>query len=127
MKLTDKEVIKTLKKARLYEVEEMIDTYPEDERDGRNDWQMLADEAGYFYSCFLEDGHCFKDDLAEAREKLRRTKFGKTIPLDCRTLKPLYGYWPSDIQAAKDAVNEFNRAKNLVKRLEKLGYYSRWL
>ena len=127
MKLTDEKAIKMLKKARLYELEEMIDNYPENERDGRNDWQMLADEAGYYYSCYLEDGHCFKDDLADAREKLRETKNGKVIPIDKKTFRPLHGYWPSDLQIARDAVNEFNRLKRFVERLEKRGYYSKWL
>lgn len=127
MELTNKEAIKMLKKARLYELEEIIDNYPEDERDGRDDWQMLADEAGYYYSCYLEDGHCFRDDLQDAREKLRETKYGKVIPLDPYTLRPRRGYYPSDIQIAKDCVNEFNRLERLVKRLEKMGYYSKWL
>ena len=127
MKLTDERAIKMLRKARLYEVEESIDSYPEDERDGRDDFQMLADEVGYVYSCYLEDGHCFKDDLEMAREKLRQTKYGKVIPLDPRTLKPRRGYYPSDIDLAKTCVNEFNRTERMVKRLEKMGYYSKWL
>lgn len=127
MTLKDEQVIKMLKRARLYEVEEMIEDYPEDEVDGRDDWQMLADEAGYMYSCFLEDGHCYRDDLEGARELLRKTHYGKNIPLDPRTLKPKRGYYPSDIQIAKDCVNEFNRLERLVKRLEKLGHYSQWL
>ena len=127
MKFKDEQVIKLLKKVRMLDLEEAVDSYPEDERDGRNDWQMLADEAGYIYSCFLEDGHVFKDDLDGSRALLRETKYGKVIPLDQRTLKPKRGYWPSEIQGAKDCVNEFNRLERLVRKLEKLGYYSRWL
>lgn len=127
MKLTDEKAIKMLRRARLIEVEESLDCYPEDERDGRSDMQMLADEAGYVYSCYLEDGHCFKDDLDDSREKLRETKYGKVIPVNPTTFKPLHGYYPSDIQCAKDCVNEFKRTESLVKRLEKLGYYSKWL
>ena len=127
MKFTDEKAIKMLKKARLYEIEESIDMYPENERDGRNDFQMLADEAGYVYSNYFEYGHCFHDALEEARELLRETKYGKVIPIDSRTFKPRLGYYPSDIQSAKDLVNEFNRTERLVKRLEKLGYYSKWL
>lgn len=127
MKLKDEQVIRILKRVRLYELEEAIDTYPENERDGRSDWQMLADEAGYIYSCYHEDGHVFKDDLEGARELLRETRYGKVIPLDQRTLKPRRGYYPSDIQIAKNCVNEFNRLERLVNKLEKLGYYSKWL
>ena len=127
MKLTNENAIKMLKKARLLEVEESLDMYPENERDGRDDWQMLADEAGYIYSCYLEDGHVNNDALFEARELLRETRYGKVIPIDSRTFRPKRGYWPSDIQGAKDCVNAFNRLERFVERLEKLGYYSRWL
>ena len=117
MKLTDNEAIKMLKKARLFEVEEHIDSYPEDERDGRNDFQMLADEAGYVYSCFLEDGHVLRDDLEYSKRKLSETKYGKVIPLNPNTLRPKQGYYPSEIQSCKDCVNEFNRLERFVKRL----------
>lgn len=127
MKLTDKTAIQMLKKARLIEVEENIYNYPENERDGRNDLQMLADETGYVYSCYFEDGHVFHDDLIDCKRKLSETKYGKVIPLNPVTLKPKYGYMKSDIQTCKDCVNEFKRTERLVKRLEKLGYYSKWL
>lgn len=115
-----------MQKVRSYELEYGIEIYPEYERDGRDDWQMLADETGYIYSCFLEDGHAFKDDLEESRRKLRETKYGKVIPLDKRTFKPKKGYWPSDIQTCKDCVNEFNRLGRFLKRLQDKGYYSKW-
>lgn len=127
MVLTDKTAIQMLKKARLLDVEENLDTYPENERDGRDDFQMLADEAGYIYSCFFEDGHCYKDDLEDAKRILSETKYGKVIPLNPVTLKPKRGYYPSEIQGCKDLVNMVNRLERFVKRLEKLGYYSRWL
>lgn len=126
MTLTDQKAIKMLEKARLWEVAESIYNYPEDEREGRSDFQMLADEASYMYSCYYEDGHCFHDDLMEAKEKLRETNYGKRIPLDSRTFRPKHGYWPSDIQNCKNAVNEFNRLKRFVERLEKLGYIGKW-
>lgn len=127
MKLTDEKAIKMLMKARLYDVEESIDTYPENERDGRDDFQMLADEAGYIYSCYFEGGHVNNDALYGARELLRETKYGKVIPIDSRTFRPKRGYYQSDIQDAKDIVNAFNRLERFVNRLEKLGYYSKWL
>jgi len=124
VKLTDKTAIKMLEKARLGYVEHSLWTYPEDERDGRNDLQMLADETGYFYSSHLDDGHCLRNELLEARALLKRTKYGKVIPIDCGTFRPLPGYTPRDIEMAKECVNEFNRAGSLLKKLEKLGYYS---
>lgn len=125
MKLTDGKAIAMLQRARLYDVEESIDTYPENERDGRDDWQMLADEAGYIYSLYFEDT-CHAEALEDARRVLAETKYGKVIPLDPRTFKPKRGYMPSDIQVAKDIVNEFNRLKRFCERLEKMGYHSKW-
>lgn len=125
MKLNDSKAILMLKRARLYEVDESISSYPEDERDGRSDFQMLADEAGYIYSLYSEDT-AHREDLTAAREKLNRTKYGKCIPVNPKTFKPLYGYTPYDISNAKDTVNEFARLGRFVKRLEAMGYYSRW-
>lgn len=126
MKLKDQQAIKLLKKVRSNELEEMIDTYPEDEIDGRTDLEMLMNELSYYYSCYFEDGHCFKDDLDESKRKLRETKNGKVIPLNPKTLKPQYGYWPSDIQSCKDLLNEVARLKRLGEKLQTMGYYGRW-
>ena len=127
MKFTDKNAIKMLKKLNVFDVEDDIDFYPEDERDGRSDMQMLADEAGYVLSCYEEDGHAYHDALEEAREKLYETQYGKVIPLDVRTLKPKHGYWEYDIQNAKDYVNGYRRLQRLVEKLKKMGYYSKWV
>lgn len=127
MKFTDKNAIRMLEKVRCWDLQESIDSYPEDERDGRSDMQILADEAGYIYSCYSEDGHCLYDDLCEAKRKLRETKYGKFIPTDAHTLKPKQGYWPSDIEIAKNIVQEYKRLERLVIRLDKMGYHSRWL
>ena len=125
MKLTEKKAITMLERARLWEVEEAIDMYPENERDGRDDFQMLADEAGYILSLYDEDT-CHADDLKQSKEILRATNYGKSIdPVWVSTLKPVYK--KSDIECAKDSVNEYNRLKRFVERLEKIGYYSKWL
>ncbi len=123
MKLHDEQAVKLLKNVKSFYLEEMIDEYPEDERDGRTDLEFLSDEVSYYYSCHMEDGHCFRDDLKQAKEKLRETKYGKIIPLDNRTLKPKYGYLPSDIQACKDTVNEVARVQRLGKKLQDMGYF----
>lgn len=126
MKLTDKTALALLKRVRSYELEEDIEGYPENERDGRTDLEMLADEVGYLFSMYSEDGCLHKDDLAEAKAKLRRTNHGKFIPIDPKTMKPLRGFWESDIQTAKDLVNEVNRLKRLGTKLQGMGYYSCW-
>lgn len=44
MNITDKTVLSELKRIRCGELNESIDGYPEDERDGRSDMQVFADE-----------------------------------------------------------------------------------
>ena len=59
------------------QLEEMLDTYPENERDGRSDLQMVADEAGYLYSLFAEEGTGHWDALEDARQIMKKTENGK--------------------------------------------------
>ena len=124
MTITDKEALKELKKVRSGELEMSVDGYPEDERDGRTDMQVIADELSWILSNFNEDGHTLHDDLQEAREILRETKNGKVIPLWKSTLKPMYTQ--SRIQCCRDTINEYNRLKNLMKRLNAKGIYGKW-
>jgi len=125
MKITDTKVLDMIKRMRSCELEEAIDAYPENERDGRSDIQFFADEAGYILSLYEEDGTCHYDVLKESRYILNRTKYGKAIPVWLSTLKPVYQ--PSDIRLAKDVVNEYNRYKRLLKKLNSMGVYSRWI
>lgn len=124
MKITDKEVLKELKRARSYELYESLETYPEDEREGRSDMQMLADECSYIISCFEENGHVLGDDLERAKEIIKETKNGKVIPLWSQSLTPMYS--KHDIENARNAINEYRRLKNLMKRLNANGYYGQW-
>lgn len=125
MKLTDTNALNELKKARSSELDEAINSYPEDERDGRTDLQMLADELSYILSNFEESGHVLCDDLAHAKEVLYKTKYGKVIPLWQSTLTPVYS--KSDIEIAKSTINEYKRLQSCMKRLNKQGYYGKWL
>ena len=124
MKITDKEVLKEMKRIRSGELWMSVDSYPDDERDGRTDEQFVADELSYILSCFEEDGHVLYDDLNGAKEILRETKNGKVIPFWSGSLQPKYR--PSDIQNARDAVNEYRRLKNGMKRFNDKGIYGRW-
>lgn len=123
MKLTDETAIKLLKKVDAPCLEERIESYPDDEREGRSDMQMLADELSYYYSLFMDDDCIWYEDLKDARAKLRKTNNGKRIPLDPSTFKPKYGYWPSDIRDARNLVNEVARVKRLGKKLQSMDYY----
>ena len=125
MNITDKEVLKELKRVRCWELEDDIYTYPEDERDGRSDWQVLADETSYFLSLYQENGHVVGDSLDIAKRILSNTKNGKEIPLWKSSLNPIYN--PSDIQRARDTVNEYKRLQSLYKRIKDKGYTGQWL
>ena len=124
MKITDKEVITMMDKAKVYEVKESVLSYPDDERDGRSDMQILADEASWLLQKYNTDGWSQNEWLKESRRILRETKHGKEIPLWESTLKPVYR--EGDINEAKDCVNGYKRLQNLVKRLEAKGFYGRW-
>ena len=124
MNITDKEVLKELKRVRSGELEDSVFDYPENERDGRSDMQVLTDELSWILSNFKEDGHVLCEDLEEAREILRETKNGKVIPLWESTLKPIYS--KSRIQTCRDTINEYNRLQNLMKRLNAKGFYGKW-
>ena len=126
MKITDKNVLKLLKNVRYWELADDLEEYPEDERDGRSDMQMLADEVSYFVMLHREDDTGEWEALQEARRKLRETKNGKCIPIDPHTFAPLYGYRRSDIERYKDVVNDYNRLKRLLKKLQNEGYYGTW-
>lgn len=122
MKLTDKEAIKALNKVRCEELWEMVDSYPEDERDGRTDWEMIANEAGWLldsYNSYGETAHA--EDLEEARELLKRTEYGKVMPLRKDTLTPIYK--PYEVDGAKNLVNEYNRLTRFVTKLKSMGLY----
>ena len=124
MKFTDKDALNEMKKIRSGELYEWISEYPENERDGRSDMQVLADELSYMISCFEENGHGMHDDLEWAREVLRDTKNGKVMPLWGKSLRPMYR--PSDITNAKDLINEVRRLKNGMKRIQDKGFIGAW-
>lgn len=125
MKITDPHVLVQLRTARNGELAEMLADYPEDERDDRSDMQILADEAGYLYSRYHEEGSRHRAGLAEAKRILQETQNGAVMPLLLPFCAPKYS--DIQIQEYKATVNEHRRLRNLIKRLEKAGYYSRWL
>ncbi len=121
MKLTDQEAIKALKKVRAYDLEQMISDYPEDERDGRSDWDMIANEAGWLLDALNEDENANHEALLEAREILRETRNGKTMPILVPSLKPKYKEY--QVRDAKEFVNMYNRLVRFVNKLKGMGLY----
>lgn len=124
MKIADKDALKELKRVKSFDLDEDMQSYPEDERDGRSDMQILADEVSYILSCYTEDGHVFCEALEMAKETIKETKNGKVIPFWSSSLKPKYR--PSDIENARNIINEHKRLKSCMKRLNEKGFYGKW-
>ena len=121
MKLTDKEAIKALKKAKILDLEDMIADFPEDERDGRSDWQMIANEAGWLLDGFRSDDHANYEALEEAKDLIRQTQNGKVFP-GLPTSIQLQS-WRLRVQDARDLINMVNRLERFVKKLKGMGLY----
>ena len=121
MKLTDVEAIKALRKVRCYDLEMMLSDYPEDERDGRTDWDMIANEAGWLLDAFNEDENANHEALQEARQILRDTKNGKVFPglLTSTQVKS----WQIRVQDARDLINMVNRLTRFVQKLKGMGLH----
>lgn len=116
MKFTDKRALKIIKSIKCYEARESIESYPEEERDGKTELEIVLDELEYFVYMFEEVDGSLKGDLDESREILRRTSNGKTIPISLTTLKPIYSEWR--IKSAKNTVSEYRQLKRLVSKLK---------
>jgi len=125
MTITNKNVEKWLKMIGSERLYEMVETYPENELDGRSEIQLFADELSYLISCYEEDGNFLRDDLEECKEVLRETKNGKVIPVNARTFKPIYR--PHTIEFAKSIVNRYRRMKYRYQKLNESGVYGKWL
>ena len=121
MKLTDAEAIKALKKVRCYDLEERLSDYPEEERDGRTDWDMIANEAGWLLDSFHDDSCANYEALEEAKELVRETKNGTVFP-GLLTSIQLRSYCIR-VQDARDLINMVNRLARFVQKLKGMGLY----
>lgn len=115
MKLTDEKVLKMLAKVRSSELEEMLETYPEDERSGRTDEEMLLNELSYLLETYEGYGFTQAEDFQRAKRILKETKYGKVMPYYFPACIPKYKEW--EVEEAKDMVNEYNRLKRLYIKL----------
>jgi hypothetical protein len=116
MKFTDKEALKIFKSIKCYELKESIESYPEDERDGKTDLIIIRDEIDYYAYMFEEGDGVFKGSLEESREILRKTNNGKKCRILLPSLKP--EYQPYEIERAKRTVSEYRQIKRLQKKLK---------
>jgi hypothetical protein len=120
MKITDAKVKAELRRIRSnelnYDLYELIEDDADDIK-GRSEWEVFLQELEYITYCFEESGHMFYEDLENAQYILKETKNGKEIPLDPYTLKPKVGFYPYNIESARNTVNEYRRLKKATARL----------
>ena len=124
MELKNKELVKMIEKARLYELEERIMSIEDDsdmKQEGMTETEYILREAEWLVEDFEDDGCLIHDDLVDARRLLRETRNGKCIPIDIsRGFRPKRGYEKYNIDRAKNLVNEYNRTKRFVERLGRM-------
>lgn len=114
MTITDKTVKKALATIHCPQLTDNVKTFPDDEIDGKTEFDIFKNELSYLWECYHENGHIIHDELADAKRLLKETENGKIRPLDNATLKPKHGYTDNDILIAKNIVNEFNRVSHAV-------------
>lgn len=114
MKITDKAVLSELKKVRSVELENNLDSFPEEERDGKSDMEIFCDEVYYLIDMYIEPGTRQYNDLKWAREIMKKTKRGTVIPVDIN-FNPKYS--KCDVDLASEITNEVKRLKNCTRRL----------
>lgn len=113
MRITDRKALSIFNKLKCPELRESIETFPEEEREGKSDLEIIADEIDYFKELF-EDGTIFSEALEEARECLRNTENGKIMPLKVDfdnngNMHIKYKYQKSDVDNAKGIVAQYRQ------------------
>lgn len=122
MDITDKYVVKQLEMVNSYDLDEMIESYPEEERNGKSDIQILADEASWvLYGMYLGDGTASNDEYERARLIFRYKNDPFRAFEELRMLPTA-----RDVRQAKELMNEVNRLKSLIRRLNGKEVYGRW-
>ena len=114
MKITNKAVLSELKKVRSAELEENLETFPEEERDGKSDIEIFCDEVYYLINMYIEPGTRQYNNLKWAREIMKNTKRGTVIPVDVN-FNPKYTKF--DVDMASKITNEVKRLKACTRRL----------
>jgi|GEM_PF-6484084 len=116
MKLTDKRLEQMVGKVKSLDLEEAINTLPEEERDGRSDAQIVRDELDWLIYSFNEGGCASCEALKEAGRLIYKTKGGKVFDGLLTSSQILHE--EVKVREAKDLANEYNRLKRFKKRME---------
>ena len=120
MEVTIKELKSRLNRSRVYPLIENVGTYPEDEIDGRSEWEIVRYETDYLIDMYSEGGTWYCDDLEEAKEYLRETKNG-TCFRGMLTSQQLQRE-KRRVEQAKECINEYKRLLNFEKWLREKGH-----
>ena len=96
------------------ELENNLDSFPEEERDGKSDMEIFCDEVYYLIDMYIEPGTRQYNDLKWAREIMKKTKRGTVIPVDLNFNSK---YSQCDVDLASEITNEVKRLKNCTRRL----------
>lgn len=89
MILKDKDAKRWLKICDCPALSESVESFPEEERDGKSDLQILADEVGYRLDLYTEEGNWVEEEYKEAVEFLKDFKRGK-IPCSNSSYTKIY-------------------------------------
>ena len=115
MKITDPKVKKLMKRANSIDLDERVYSFPEEERDGLTDMDIFIDELAYLVDLYDSDGTIFSEDLETAREIMKATDNGKSMPLYPDSLLPRYCKY--EVDNARDTINEYRRLTRLLKEV----------
>lgn len=106
MEFVSEEVIKELEMIDSIELVENMIEFPEDEREGLSDFQILYDEICYLIDLYQDSGTDHNDMLKKAREIKKKTKDWTVVPASIEDFHPLYK--ESEITDARNLIEEYD-------------------
>ena len=113
MIIKDPEARKVLKRANSEIIDEMVDSYPEDEIDNKSDLEIVLDEISYLVWKYEDDGTIQYEDLSFSKQVIKETDNGKSMPVLLPDFK--FKYTKQEVQDAIDTVAEYKRLKKILK------------
>lgn len=117
MIITDKKAKAIYNKILCPEVQESIDTFPDDERDGKTDMQIVMDEIAYFIEMFESDGTIYNDCLTEAKDIQSRSGNFTNYPIYLPSFQPVFS--ENQINDAKATLKQYKQLKDYYKKYRK--------
>lgn len=116
--ITDEKVKKMLNRLDIPEVDELVNDYPEAEREDKTDLDIFVEAIEQVYDLFTSSDTIQLADLASAKSILGKTKYGKEVSmLTSNSGKLIPEFTKKDIEYAKTCFNEFKRLERLYNKL----------